>query len=57
MMSVDFAKAPSDEVSESLKQSNVEWFLLRKELTESQEWQKYGTVEYSNDSYAIIKLN
>jgi hypothetical protein len=57
MTSVNFAKAPTAEVSESLKQSNVEWFLLRKELTESQEWQKYGTIEYSNDSYAIIKLN
>ena len=57
MTSVNFAKSPSVEVSESLKQSNVEWFLLRKELTNSQDWQKYGTVEYSNDSYAIIKLN
>ena len=57
MNSVNFAKSPSVEVSESLKQSNVEWFLLRKELTVSQDWQKYGTIEYSNDSYAIIKLN
>ena len=57
MTSVNFAKSPSLEVSESLKQSNVEWFLLRKELTNSQDWQKYGTIEYSNDSYAIIKLN
>ena len=57
MNSVKFAKAASIEVSESLKQSNVEWFLLRKELTVSQDWQKYGTIEYSNDSYAIIKLN
>jgi hypothetical protein len=57
MASVSFAKSPSAEISESLKQSNVEWFLLRKELTDSQDWQKYGTIEYSNDSYAIIKLN
>jgi len=57
MNSVNFAKSPSVEVSESLKQSNVEWFLLRKELTVSQDWQKYGTIEYSNDSYAIIRLN
>ena len=57
MNSVKFAKAASIEVSESLKQSNVEWFLLRKELTVSQDWQQYGTIEYSNDSYAIIKLN
>ena len=57
MTSVNFAKSASVEVSESLKQSNVEWFLLRKELTNSQDWQKYGTIEYSNDSYAIIKLN
>ena len=57
MTSVNFAKSPSVEISESLKQSNVEWFLLRKELTDSQDWQKYGTIEYSNDSYAIIKLN
>jgi hypothetical protein len=57
MTSVNFAKSPSAEISESLKQSNVEWFLLRKELTDSQDWQKYGTIEYSNDSYAIIKLN
>ena len=57
MNSVKFAKSASIEVSESLKQSNVEWFLLRKELTVSQDWQKYGTIEYSNDSYAIIKLN
>ena len=57
MNSVNFAKSASVEVSESLKQSNVEWFLLRKELTVSQDWQKYGTIEYSNDSYAIIKLN
>ena len=57
MNSVKFAKSASVEVSESLKQSNVEWFLLRKELTVSQDWQKYGTIEYSNDSYAIIKLN
>jgi len=57
MTSVNFAKSPSAEISESLKQSNVEWFLLRKELTDSQDWQKYGTIEYSNNSYAIIKLN
>ena len=57
MNSVNFAKSASVEVSESLKQSNVEWFLLRKELTVSQDWQKYGTIEYSNDSYAIIRLN
>lgn len=57
MTSVNFAKSPSAEISESLKQSNVEWFLVRKELTDSQDWQKYGTIEYSNDSYAIIKLN
>jgi len=57
MTSVNFAKSPSVEISESLKQSNVEWFLLRKELTDSQDWQKYGTIEFSNDSYAIIKLN
>ena len=57
MNSVNFAKSASVEVSESLKQSNVEWFLLRKELTVSQDWQQYGTIEYSNDSYAIIKLN
>ncbi|MGA0766465.1 MAG: hypothetical protein ACO32R_06730, partial [Ilumatobacteraceae bacterium] len=43
MTSVNFAKSPSAEISESLKQSNVEWFLLRKELTDSQDWQKYGT--------------
>ncbi|MFM9002394.1 MAG: hypothetical protein ACKOKA_02040 [Acidimicrobiaceae bacterium] len=57
MTSVNFAKSASVEVSELLKQSNVEWFLLRKELTDSQDWQKYGTIEYSNDSYVIIKLN
>ena len=57
MDSVNFAKSPTAEVNESLKQSNVEWFLLRKELTNSQDWQNYGTIEYSNDSYAIIKLN
>ncbi|MFM7827752.1 MAG: hypothetical protein ACKO82_09140, partial [Acidimicrobiaceae bacterium] len=57
MTSVNFAKSATVEVSELLKQSNVEWFLLRKELTDSQDWQKYGTIEYSNDSYVIIKLN
>jgi hypothetical protein len=57
MTSVNFAKSPSDEVIKSLKKSNVEWFLLRKELTASQDWQKYGTIAYSNNSYAIIKLN
>ena len=55
--SVNFAKSPSDAVTDSLKRSRVEWFLLRKELTDSQDWQKYGTIEYSNDSYAVIKLN
>lgn len=55
--SVNFAKFANDKITQTLKNQNVEWFLLRKELTDSQDWQKYGTIEYSNDSYAIIKLN
>ena len=55
--SVNFAKFANAEATQTLKDQNVEWFLLRKELTDSQDWQKYGTVEYSNDSYAVIKLN
>ena len=55
--SVNFAKFANAEATQTLKDQNVEWFLLRKELTSSQDWQKYGTVEYSNDSYAVIKLN
>jgi len=55
--SVNFAKFANDKIAQTLKNQNVEWFLLRKELTDSQDWQKYGTIEYSNDSYAIIKLN
>ena len=55
--SVNFAKFANAEATQTLKDQNVEWFLLRKELTNSQDWQKYGTVEYSNDSYAVIKLN
>ena len=55
--SVNFAKFADAKATQTLKDQNVEWFLLRKELTNSQDWQKYGTVEYSNDSYAVIKLN
>ena len=55
--SVNFAKFANAKATQTLKDQNVEWFLLRKELTNSQDWQKYGTVEYSNDSYAVIKLN
>ena len=55
--SVNFAKFANVKATQILKDQNVEWFLLRKELTVSQDWQKYGTIEYSNDSYAIIKLN
>jgi len=55
--SVNFAKFANVKATQTLKDQNVEWFLLRKELTDSQDWQKYGTIEYSNNSYAIIKLN
>ena len=55
--SVNFAKFANVKATQILKDQNVEWFLLRKELTVSQDWQKYCTTEYSNDSYAIIKLN
>lgn len=57
MNSVNFAKSPTSANKNALVDLNVEWFLLRKSLTESQDWQNFGTVEYSNDSYAIIKLD
>lgn len=55
--SVGFAKNPSVDVVNSLKLAEVGWFLLRKQLTDSKDWQRFGTIEYSNDSYAVIKLN
>lgn len=55
--SVGFAKNPSVDVVNSLKLSDVGWFLLRSQLTDSKDWQKFGTIEYSNDSYVVIKLN
>ena len=57
LASVNFAQSPSADALATLKNSRVEWYLLRKALTNSQDWKKYGSIAYSNDSYAVIKLN
>jgi len=55
--SVSFANAASQSSLDALKESNVEWFLLRKDLTNSEDWKNFGTIEFSNETYAVIKLN
>ena len=54
--SVNFAKSPSSETLTKLKESNVGWYLLRRELTSDKNWEKFGTIRYSNSSYYVIEL-
>ena len=54
--SVNFAKSPSNETLTALKDSNVGWYLLRRELTVDKNWEKFGTIRYSNSSYYVIEL-
>ena len=55
--SVNFAKSPSSETLIALKDSNVGWYLLRRELTSNRNWEKFGDIRYSNSSYFVIELN
>ena len=55
--SVNFAKLPSNETLTALKDSNVGWYLLRRELTSDKNWAKFGNIRYSNSSYFVIELN
>jgi len=55
--SVNFAKTASRDSLDALKDSGVEWYLLRKDLTISEDWKNFGSIEFSNDTYAVIKLN
>ena len=54
--SVDFAKNSSDTAVEKLQKSNVQWYLLRKELTSNSGWKDFGQIRYSNDTYAVIEF-
>ena len=54
--SVNFAKSPSNETVTALKDSSVGWFLLRRDLTADKNWEKFGTIRYSNSSYFVIEL-
>ena len=54
--SVNFAKSPSNETLSALKDSNVGWYLLRRDLTVEHDWEKFGNVRYSNSSYYVIEL-
>lgn len=54
--SVKFAKDPSFESKKKLTSQGVTWFLLRRDLTNENSWSSFGTAEYSNDSYLVIKL-
>ncbi|NBS00435.1 MAG: hypothetical protein EBT42_08785, partial [Actinobacteria bacterium] len=55
--SVNFAKLPSNKTLTALKDSNVGWYLLRRELTSDKNWEKFGTIRYSNSSYLVIELS
>ena len=55
--SVNFAIAPSNDAVTKLKDSNVGWYLLRRELTTTKDWRQFGTVRYSNSSYIIISFD
>ena len=55
--SVNFAKSPSSVTLTKLKDSNVGWYLLRRELTSNKNWESFGTIRYSNSSYLVIELN
>jgi hypothetical protein len=55
--SVNFAKSPNQETFIALKDSNVGWYLLRRELTSDKNWEKFGDIRYSNSSYFVIELN
>ena len=57
MDSVNFAKLPSNETLTALKDSNVGWYLLRRELTSDKDWAKFGNIRYSNSSYFVIELS
>ena len=57
MDSVNFAKLPSNETLTALKDSNVGWYLLRRELTSDKNWAKFGNIRYSNSSYIVIELS
>jgi len=55
--SVNFAKLPSNKTLTALKDSNVGWYLLRRELASDKNWEKFGTIRYSNSSYLVIELS
>ena len=54
--SVDFAKDPSFKSAQKLTSQGVDWFLLRRDLTNETNWSNFGTVEFSNNTYLVIKL-
>jgi hypothetical protein len=54
--SVDFAKDPSLKSTQKLTSQGVDWFLLRRNLTDETDWSNFGSVEYSNNTYLMIKL-
>ena len=54
--SVNFAKSPSDETLTALKDSNVSWYLVRRDLTSNKDFEQFGTIRYSNSSYLVIEL-
>ena len=55
--SINFARSPSIDAVTKLKDSDVGWFLLRRELTSAKDWKEFGTVRYSNSSYVIIQFD
>lgn len=55
--SVDFAKDPSFKSAQKLTSQGVDWFLLRQDLTNETNWSNFGTVEFSNNTYLVIKLS
>ncbi len=54
--SVNFAKSPSNETLNALKDSHVSWYLLRRDLAADNNWEKFGNIRYSNSSYLVIEL-
>ena len=54
--SVNFAKDPSLKSTQKLTSQGVDWFLLRRDLTNETNWTNLGATRYSNNSYLVIKL-
>ena len=54
--SVNFAKDPSLKSTQKLTSQGVDWFLLRRDLTNETNWTNLGATKYSNNSYLVIKL-